>query len=160
MNNIFLTAPNIYKLSSSNAEGLTLLNAFDIALLESGIGNTNLVKMSSILPPNCKYHEDIKLPLGALVPVAYASIVSNKEGQKISAAVAAAIPKDKTKNGLIMEYEDYDISKAEAEKVVIEMAKWGMEKRGYEIEKIVSISAEHIVEKNGCAFACVVLWWK
>ncbi len=157
---IFSSVPNIYRLSSSNAEGFTLLNAFDMALLESGIGNTNLVKMSSILPPNCEYQENIKLPLGALVPVAYASIVSSKEGQRIAAAVAAAIPKDKTKNGLIMEYEDYDISKNEAEKTVIEMAKWGMDKRGCEIEKIVSISAEHIVEKNGCAFACVVLWWK
>ncbi|MGC8706555.1 MAG: pyruvoyl-dependent arginine decarboxylase, partial [Desulfurella sp.] len=115
MIDIFSSVPNIYKLSSSNAEGLTLLNAFDVALLESGVGNTNLVKMSSILPPNCEYQEEIKLPLGALVPVAYASIVSDKKGQKIAAAVAAAIPKDKTKNGLIMEYENYDISKNEAE---------------------------------------------
>ncbi|AHF97173.1 MAG: pyruvoyl-dependent arginine decarboxylase [Desulfurella sp.] len=160
MIDIFSSVPNIYKLSSSNAEGLTLLNAFDVALLESGVGNTNLVKMSSILPPNCEYQEEIKLPLGALVPVAYASIVSDKKGQKIAAAVAAAIPKDKTKNGLIMEYENYDISKNEAERIVIEMAKWGMDRRGYEIEKIVSISAEHTVEKCGCAFACVVLWWK
>ncbi len=160
MIDIFAKVPNIYKLASSHAEGISVLNAFDIALLESGIGNTNLVKMSSILPPNCEYDDHIAPPLGALVPVAYASIVSSKKGQKIAAAVAAAIPKDKTKNGLIMEYEDYDITKQQAEETVIKMARWGMEKRGYEIEKIVSIAAEHTVEENGCAFACVILWWK
>jgi arginine decarboxylase len=33
------------------AEGSTPLNAFDNALLAAGIGNVNLIKVSSILPP-------------------------------------------------------------------------------------------------------------
>ncbi len=36
--------------TSGSAEGTTPLNAFDNALLAAGIGNINLVKVSSILP--------------------------------------------------------------------------------------------------------------
>ncbi len=157
---MFNNPPTIYLIKAASTEGFSELNAFDVALLKSGVGNTNLVKMSSILPPNCLKVENINLPPGDLVPVAYAAITSSKKGELISAAVAVAIPKDKTKNGLIMEYEDKNITKEEAESHVIEMAKWGMDYRGYEIERIESIAASHIVEKHGAAFACVVLWWK
>src|SRR5262249_3760585 len=37
--------------TAAAAEGGTPLNAFDNALLAGGIGNVNLVKMSSIMPP-------------------------------------------------------------------------------------------------------------
>ncbi len=157
---MFNNPPNIYALKAATAEGFSELNAFDVALLKSGVGNTNLVKMSSILPPGCKKKENIALPPGDLVPVAYAAITSSKKGELISAAVAIAIPKDPTKNGLIMEYEEIGIDRDEAEKHVIEMARWGMEYRGYEIERIESIAVSHVVEEHGAAFACVVLWWE
>ena len=152
-------APNIYAIKAASAEGFSQLNAFDVALLKSGVGDTNLVKMSSILPPNCKKVESITLPRGDLVPVAYAALTSSKKGQLIAAAVAIAIPKDKTINGLIMEFEDFDITAKEAEEQVRKMAQWGMEYRGYEIDRIESISVDHVVENHGAVFACVVLWW-
>ncbi len=157
---MFNKAPNIYMIKAAEAEGFTELNAFDAALLQSGVGNTNLVKMSSILPPRCKRKSDIILPYGDLVPVAYAAITSSKKGEMISAAVAIAIPKDETKNGLIMEYEDVDITKEQAQSHVIKMAEWGMEYRGFEIERVESIAISHIVEEHGAAFACVALWWE
>lgn len=155
---MFTKIPNIYTLTSSNEEGLTKLNAFDMCLLKSNIGNMNLIKVSSILPPQCTYIDNISFPLGSLVPVAYASITSNKPHQIISAAVAVAIPKNKYLNGLIMEYEDFT-TKQKVENIVIDMVRWGMEQRGYEIEKIISISSQHIVQNTGCAFACVILGW-
>ncbi len=157
---MFSNSPNIYSIKAACAEGFSELNAFDVALLKSGVGNTNLVKMSSILPPQCKKKDSIILPPGDLVPVAYAAVTSSVKNELISAAVAIAIPKDKTKNGLIMEYEDKNITKEEAESHVIEMAKWGMEYRNYEIEKIESIAVSHIVKNHGAVFACVVLWWE
>ena len=157
---MFNNAPNIYMIKAADAEGFSELNAFDVALLESGVGNTNLVKMSSILPPDCKKKDNIILPQGDLVPVAYAAVTSCKEGEIISAAVAIAIPKDKTKNGLIMEYEDFGITKEEAESQVIKMASWGMNHRGYEIDRIESIASSHAVKEHGAAFACVALWWE
>jgi arginine decarboxylase len=73
--------PTRYFLVSGASEGYTPLNAFDGALLQAGIGNTNLVRMSSIVPPHCQEISPIPLPLGALVPVAYASITSDEPGQ-------------------------------------------------------------------------------
>ncbi len=157
---MFNQTPNIYSLKCAYGESISQLNAFDTALLKSGVGNVNLVKMSSILPPNCRYKENIVLPPGDLVPVAYASISSDKKGELISASVALGIPKDKSKNGLIMEYENIGITKEEAEFQVREMVKWGMDYRGFEIEEIQSIAVSHKVENCGSVFASVVLWWE
>ena len=38
--------------TAGTAEGGTTLNAFDNALLVAGIGNVNLIKVSSIVPPD------------------------------------------------------------------------------------------------------------
>ena len=128
-----------------------MLNAFDGALLASGVGDTNLVKMSSILPPRC---EEVKpapvpLPQGALVPVAYASLCSDVPGEVISSAVAIGIPKDVDRAGLIMEYS----AKAE-EKIVVDqvkkMVEKGMEMRKREIKEIMSISATYKVVAHWC----------
>jgi arginine decarboxylase len=139
--------------------GFSLLNAFDGALLASGVGDTNLVRMSSILPPGCVEASPppVPLPQGALVPVAYASINSDVPGEVISAAVAIGIPEDPSLAGLIMEYS----AKAE-ERVVLEqvrkMAEKGMELRKRPIKEIKSISASFKVNTIGAAFAGVVLW--
>jgi arginine decarboxylase len=152
------TIPNKFYLAAGHSEGMTPLNAFDGALMDSGVGNTNLMRMSSILPPNSTKIKPIKLPLGALVPLAYASKVSSQAEEVISAGVACAIPKKKGLNGLIMEYSAAG-HKEEIEKMVRHMAEEGMKQRGYAIKEILSISSQHKVIKNGAAFACVVLWW-
>lgn len=150
--------PTKFFLVAGSSEGYTPLNAFDGALLDAGIGNTNLVKMSSIIPPNCEEIKPVSLPYGALVPVAYASISSDLEGEVISAAVAAAVPKDPAKPGLIMEYSSRG-RKKDIEKIVRKMAEKGLQMRHEEIGEIKSISIEHRVKKIGTAFAAVVLWY-
>jgi arginine decarboxylase len=96
--------PNQYFLTCGASDGYTSLNAFDGALLHAGIGNTNIVKMSSIVPPRCTLVDPVALPPGALVPAAYAAITSDVPGEIISAGVALALPEDENQNGLIMEY--------------------------------------------------------
>jgi len=46
--------PTKFFMATGSSEGYTELNSFDGALLNAGIGNTNLVKMSSIVPPHCQ----------------------------------------------------------------------------------------------------------
>lgn len=150
--------PTKYFLVAGSSEGYTELNAFDGSLLDAGVGNTNLVKMSSILPPDCQEIEPIQLPYGALVPIAYGAIASDLRGEIISAAVAAAIPVDKTRPGLIMEYSSRG-RKSDIEKIVRRMARKGLRMRGEEVAEIKSISVEHRVKKIGNAFAAVVLWY-
>src|SRR5436309_3406932 len=93
--------------TAGHAEGGTPLNAFDNALLAAGIGNINLVKISSILPPEVPDIELPKIKLGALIPTAYAAMTSEKPGETVAAAVGYAIPDDPAKNGVIMEFHGY-----------------------------------------------------
>jgi len=156
---MMVKTPTKFFLVAGKSEGNMPLNAFDGALLDAGVGDTNLVKMSSILPPNCEYVEGkIKLPPGALVPLAYASIVDQIPGEKIAAAVAVAIPENPNEAGLIMEYSARG-HKEDIENIVRKMAEEGFLKRGRKLKEIKSISIEHTVEKTGAAFAAVVLWY-
>ncbi len=150
--------PSKFFLVSGSSEGYTPLNSFDGALLNAGIGNTNLVKMSSIVPPACKEISPVSLPYGALVPTAYSAITSDLEGEVISASVAVAIPEDSEKPGLIMEYSSRG-RKEDIERIVVKMVEKGMEMRGEKIKYINSISVQHKVKKTGTAFAAVVLWY-
>ncbi len=114
--------------------------------------------MSSILPPGVKRIKPIKLPEGALVPIAYASKISTIVGEVISAGVAVGIPKDSKKPGLIMEYSASGYRK-EVEEIVRHMVFEGFKYRGYEVKRILSKTTQHKVKKIGAAFAGVVLWW-
>src|SRR3989338_5352762 len=89
-----------------HAEGGTPLNAFDNALLAAGIGNINLIKVSSIVPPEVSIIELPKIKPGALVPTAYAAMTSDVPGQTVAAAVGYALPDDPAKPGVIMEFHD------------------------------------------------------
>lgn len=156
---MIIKTPTRFFLVSGSSEGFSLLNAFDGALLASGVGDTNLVKMSSILPPGCTEINPppVPMPQGALVPVAYASLNSDAPGETISAAVAIGIPQDANRAGLIMEYS----ARAE-ESVVVErvkkMVEKGMELRNRAIKDVMAISATHKVVGIGAVFAGVVLW--
>jgi len=156
---VIIKTPTKFFLVSGSSEGFSLLNAFDGALLASGVGDTNLVKMSSILPPGC---EEVKpapvpMPQGALVPVAYASLYSDVPGEVISAAVAIGIPRDSNRAGLIMEYSARADEKTVVEQVK-KMVEKGMELRQREIKEIKAISATYKVVTIGAVFAGVVLW--
>lgn len=156
---MIVKTPTKFFLVSGSSDGFSLLNAFDGALLKSGVGDTNLIRMSSILPPGCT---EIKprpkaLPQGALVPVAYASITSDIPGETISAAVAIGIPEDPGLAGLIMEYSAREDETA-VRSQVIKMVEKGMEVRERSIREIMSISSTFRVAAVGAAFAGVVLW--
>ena len=153
---IFKT-PTQYFLVSGASDGYTPLNAFDSALLQAGIGNTNIVKMSSIVPPHCQMISPIALPPGALVPAAYAALTSDVPGETISAGVALALPEDENQNGLIMEYSAKG-ERLQIEETVRNMAMEGMKLRGWPIKELNSIAIEYKIKKIGAVLAAVVLW--
>ncbi len=154
---MIIKTPTHYFMVSGASEGFSSLNAFDGALLRAGIGDTNLVKMSSIVPPRCQLISPVPLPPGSLVPTAYASITSDVPGETIASAVAVALPKEPQYAGLIMEYSARG-SKAEIEETVRRMAMEGMKLREREIKELKSIAIELKVQKVGATFAAVVLW--
>ncbi|MBI4561624.1 MAG: arginine decarboxylase, pyruvoyl-dependent [Candidatus Rokubacteria bacterium] len=142
--------------TAGHAEGATPLNAFDNALLAAGIGNINLVKVSSIIPPDADIVALPRVKLGALVPAAYAAITGRVPGELISAAVGYALPQDRTKAGVIMEYHD-KVPQAEAERVIRQMLEEAFRVRGESILEAAVVTAEHRVERIGCAVAAVIL---
>ena len=153
---VFGELPQHYFLARGSAEGYTPLNAFDAALIDAGIGDLNLVKVSSIIPPGSKEIQPRELPRGAIVPAAYAFITSDIPGEIISAAVAVALPEEEQKAGLIMEYSARG-HQEEAEEIVRTMAMEGMNTRERGIRSITSLAVEYKVQTIGAAVAAVVL---
>jgi arginine decarboxylase len=158
---MMVKTPNIYCLVQGAAEGRTRLNAFDKALLEAGVGDTNLMRMSSILPPAAEEVsvKDIVLPPGGLIPLAYAAYDDTTPGQWISAAIAVGIPEDDREPGVIMEFEDHAPLK-NVEEIVRQMVIDGFEYRNRKLKEIKSMGVEHKVERCGAVFAAAVLWYK
>lgn len=151
-----LPIPKKYFLTSGSAEGDSELTAFDRALLKGGIGNINLVKVSSILPPGAEFEPDLELPPGALVPTAYGAIMSTEPGVTIAAAVAVGISENSF--GVIMELTG-KFSKHDAEVKIEQMVKESFEMRKMALKEFKVSAVEHKVEKIGCALAAAPMWY-
>lgn len=121
-----MKTPNAYALVTGSAvhnHGNYPLVAFDMALQAAGIADTNLSRVSSILPPGAIHCPKLTHPgttksalsLGMRLPIAYgAESAHNPTTPRphgaseplpllLVAAVAVGIPKDKTKPGVIVE---------------------------------------------------------
>jgi arginine decarboxylase len=154
---MFGPLPQRFFLTCGAADATTELNAFDAALLRAGVGDTNLVKLSSILPPGARETNPYELPKGSFVPVAYGDRTSTQSGTVISAAIAVGIPEDPTAAGLIMECSRIGDA-SPCEEAVRRMVQEGMEViRGSRIRDIKSVSISHTVQRVGAVFAAVVL---
>lgn len=152
-----LPIPVRFTLGAGQGEAGTPLNAFDAALLAAGMGNLNLLRVSSILPPGAVHTEKLDIPHGMLVPTAYATLASQQPGQQIAAAVAVGIPAD-SGCGVIMECSDY-CSKKEIEERIIGMVQAAFVMRERQLRGIQLIAIEHTVEQCGSVFAGVALWY-
>src|SRR3972149_12003694 len=95
--------PDALWITHGVAEGKTPLNAFDNALLTAGIGNYNLIKVSSIAPKDAILKEARpEIPAGALVPAVISSIVSQERGTPLASCVGIGFGEDSF--GMIMEH--------------------------------------------------------
>ena len=151
-----LPLPKKYFVTAAAAEGKTRLTAFDGALLSARVGNANLLRVSSILPPGCEYEPGLVIPAGSLLPIAYGSVTSETPGELIAAAVAVGIQKDNF--GVIMEFSGR-CDKPTAEQQVLKMVEEAFAMRGLELLETKMASVEHVVVNIGCAFAAVPLWY-
>jgi arginine decarboxylase len=101
-----LEMPTKFFVTSGRAiSRVTDLNAFDKALLNAGIGEQNIVSVSSILPGNIKQVPRKKLPTGTIVHCVLAQM-RGSEGETISAGIAYAFRKDR-QGGYVAEGHGY-----------------------------------------------------
>jgi len=151
-----LPTPKKYFLTAASAEGDNRLTAFDKALLAGRIGNINLIRVSSILPPGACCDPGLIIPEGSLVPVAFGYIISDVSGEVISAAVGVGLGLNSF--GIIMEFSGI-CPQDEARKKIKEMLHESFTVRKMELLDIKIASVEHKVEKIGCALAAVPMWY-
>lgn len=113
-------------LTSGVGTGEYRLLSFEMALRNAGIHPFNLVRVSSIFPPNCEllpFDEGIKLlKEGAIVHLVLAVNSSNEKGRRINASIGLALPKNPDSFGYISEYESEDISQEESGKIAQKLA--------------------------------------
>ena len=134
------------------------LLSFDTALCSAGIGNYNIVRVSSILPSKAVEKKSIEVFKGSVLYVAYATATIYGAG-KIASAISVGIPQNPSEIGVIMEY-----SAPNDRESVIEfsrkMVKQSMDYRGIVLKDILSVGVEEIQKEQQylTTFAGIVLW--
>jgi arginine decarboxylase len=87
------------------------LRSFELALRDAGIEKSNLVRVSSILPPSChttSRNEGLKeLIPGMLTFCVMARCSSNEPHRLIAASIGAAIPADPNAHGYLSEHHAF-----------------------------------------------------
>lgn len=141
--------------SSSSTSMISSLNAFDKALIGAGIGEQNLVSVSSVIPIGAEQIDQKELPMGAVTHCVLAQM-RGTEGEMISAGIAYAFRKD-GKGGYVAEghlHGSRESLKKELQWKMEEMARI----RGIELETIgfVIEELEIPVDNYGCCVAALV----
>lgn len=95
--------PQHYKIASGLGFSSRELVAFDNALINAGISDYNLIKISSILPAGAQEEPEIGATKGSIIPTAFRTVSTNRCNVIVQTGVAVGIPKDRTKVGVIME---------------------------------------------------------
>ncbi len=140
------------------------LPSFDKALIDAGVGNYNLVRLSSILPAECEWInvDDITKHIkeGSLLPTAYSTITSDHRGDTIVSTIGVGIPMDKKNVGVIMEYSTKNVSEKDALKTLDSMIIEAFDVRGWLLEKIIKTSISDVVDDDAkhTTFCCISEW--
>ena len=128
---------------SGKDEGPTKLNAFDNALSDAGIGDVNLIKVSSMLAGNTEITDLGKLKAGSMVNCVLSEITSDNPGDEITAVIAVAIGNEL---GCVVETTGINKEKQELIDEAEFMVKYMMEKREGEINELIVKEATTTVE--------------
>jgi arginine decarboxylase len=87
------------------------LHSFELALRDAGIEKCNLVQVSSILPPGCRFISKTpairEIPPGAITFCVMSRCCSNEPGRLLAASVGCAVPADKRAYGYISEHHAF-----------------------------------------------------
>ena len=138
---------------SGKDEGPTKLNAFDNALSDAGIGDVNLIKVSSMLAGNAEIEKLPKLKAGAMVNCVLSEITSDKNGDQITAVIAVAIGEEL---GCVVETTGTNKDTDELIDEAKMMVEYMMEKRDVEIKDLIIESSTAVVENTASVVASVI----
>lgn len=87
------------------------LSSFEMALRACGIAQFNLVRVSSIYPPGCKFIKPEKglaeMQPGQIVHVVLSESATNEPRRMLAASVGMAIPRDEKQFGYLSEHHSF-----------------------------------------------------
>ena len=102
------------------------LTSFELALRDAGIAAQNLVRVSSIFPPNCKLiprSQGLKfLSPGEVVFAVVAETSTHEPHRLIASSIGVAIPADRSTYGYLSEHHSYGESEEQAGDYAEELA--------------------------------------
>lgn len=119
---------------SGKDEGPTKLNAFDNALSDAGIGDVNLIKVSSMLAGNAEICDLPKLKAGSMVNCVLSELTSDNPGDVLTVVVAAAIGDEL---GCVVETSGINNDSKDLIEEAEYMVRYMMEKRNVEIKNLI-----------------------
>jgi arginine decarboxylase len=94
------------------------LTSFELALRDAGIAAQNLVRVSSIFPPNCKLiprNQGVKyLHPGEVVFAVVAETSTHEPHRLVAASIGVAIPADRSTYGYLSEHHSYGETEEQA----------------------------------------------
>lgn len=140
-------------ITTGRAEGPTKLNAFDNALLDAGIGDVNLIKVSSIIPGGTELVKLPQLSAGEMVNTVLSYVSSDHQGDRLCAVIAVAISEEL---GCVVEHGGVNQDPEKVKQEAVDMVKYMMQVRGKKIKDIVIECQKHQVKNQGAAVAAVV----
>jgi arginine decarboxylase len=150
------------------------LSSFEMALRDCGIAQFNLVRVSSIYPPGCKFVKpDIglaELRPGAIVHVVMSEAATNEPRRLMAASIGVAIPRDSSQFGYLSEHHSFGQTRHKAgdyaEDLAAEMLatvmgvkfdsdkSWDEKREIWRISgkfvRTMSITQTALGDKNGC----------
>jgi len=138
---------------SGKDEGPTKLNAFDNALTGAGIGDVNLIKVSSMLAGNAEIVDLPTLKPGSMVNCVLSEITSDVPGEKITAVVALAIGEEL---GCVVETTGRNQKLEDLIDEAKFMVKYMMDTRGVEIKELIVEPSTTTVKNIASVIASVV----
>jgi arginine decarboxylase len=154
LNDIIRSSDNMrIAIVSGSDEGPTKLNAFDNALTKAGIGDVNLIKVSSMLAGNAEIQKLPKLKAGAMVNCVLSEVTSDNPGDEITAVIAVAIGDEL---GCVVEKSEINRPSDELIEKAEKMVRYMMDKRGVDIKELIVECSTAKVESIASAVSSVV----
>lgn len=138
---------------SGKDEGPTKINAFDNALTDAGIGDVNLIKVSSMLGGNTEILPLPSLKAGSMINCVLSTITSSNKGEKITSMIAVAIGDEL---GCVVEKTGINENIEKMKEEAIFMVEYMMRKRNVKVDEIIVEESTHVVEEIGSVVSSVI----
>ncbi|WP_433732581.1 pyruvoyl-dependent arginine decarboxylase [Nocardia sp. CA-129566] len=102
-------APLTIEIGAATGAGPTAMSAFDAALRDLGVGDANLIRLSSVIPPRATLARTGRvrkpIPWGDRLYCVYAAQHAHAAGERASAGIGWVLRDDGSGAGLFVEHE-------------------------------------------------------